>query len=260
MNITRYVKKHSPLILTCIGAVGTVATAVMAVKATPKAMQLIEEAGYKKGSDTNPIEDMEFTPLTPAETVKVAWKPYIPAIITGTATIACIFGANVLTHRQQAALTSAYIFLDRSYREYKRKMVELYGKEADQNVQEAVAKERYEEKEHDFHPDGETLLFYEEHYGQYFERKMIEVMDAEYQLNRKLVKDGEVSLNDFFELLGLDHNEIGDALGWSQEAVCDFYNPSWIDFEHQLVKMEDGMECYLINMMVKPTAGYDVPF
>ena len=69
--------------------------------------------------------------------------------------------------------------------------------------------------------------------------------------------DGEASLNDFFELLGLNEMKIGDALGWSQECICDFYNPAWIDFEHELVTMEDGMECYIINILVSPMIDYN---
>lgn len=84
-------------------------TAVMAVKATPKALRLIEEAEKEKGKK-----------LTKTETVKVAWTPYIPTVLVGASTIACIFGANVLNKRRQAALMSAYALLDSSYKEYKQ--------------------------------------------------------------------------------------------------------------------------------------------
>lgn len=255
-SLVPQLKKASPTILTCIGAVGVVATAVLAVKATPKALQLIEEE--KKGV---------FEELKLIEKVQVAWKEYIPAAAAGAATIACIFGANVLNKRQITAVTGAYILLDQAYKKYKDKVVELYGKETDQKVRAEVAKDIYEEKKPEGpeksekkDSDDETLLFYEEHYGQYFHRKMIEVMDAEYRINKKLAQDGEASLNDFYEYLGLDPVEVGDAMGWSQETICDFNNPSWIDFEHDLVEMADGMECYVINILVKPLRGYDVPF
>lgn len=253
-HVAKYLERHSPVILSGIGAVGVITTATMAVKATPKALEIINEASIDKTHQTG-----ENTELTKAEVVKVAWKCYIPAVVTGTATIACIFGANVLNRRQQAALTSAYIFLNRTYKDYKAKVTELYGEGADRNVRSEIVKDKC--KQVDIRDCvGETLLFYEEHYGKFFQRTMLEVQDAEYQLNRKLAKEGEASLNDFFELLGLDESEIGDALGWSQETICDFYNPSWIDFEHELVTMDDGMECYIINILVEPTAGYDCPF
>lgn len=248
MKIKRYLKRQSPLILTCIGAVGTIATAVTAVRATPKAMNLCYEVWDASEEGRDP---------TTIDYVRVAWKEYIPSILIGAGTIAAIFGANTMNRRQQAAITSAYIFLERSYKSYRDKIIEIYGKEADREAKAAVAKDTYEPVEPP--ADSEVLLFYEEHYGQYFQRRMTEVQDAEYRLNRKFATDGEASLNDFFEFLGLDEREIGDSLGWTQESICDFYNPAWIDFEHQLVTMDDGMECYIIHILVTPTYQYDDP-
>lgn len=242
-----FLKRQSPTILTCIGAVGVVATAVTAVRATPKALELIEES-YPEPSNA-------------IETVKVAWKPYIPSIIIGTATISCIFGANVLNRRQQAALTSAYIFLERSYKEYKDKVKAVLGEEAAKQVDTEIVKDKLTDE--DMLPtslSADKCLFYEEHYGQFFERTMLEVRDAEYQLNRKLSKEGEASLNDFMELLDLPKVKHGDILGWSQEDAFDFYNYTWIEFEHELLIVGDDMECYEIKTTVAPIAGYDVPF
>ena len=91
-----FLRRNSSTILTCIGAVGVVATAVMAVKATPKALERIEHAKEEKGED-----------LTVLETINVAGPVYIPAAVTGVATIACIFASNTLNKHQQAMLTSA---------------------------------------------------------------------------------------------------------------------------------------------------------
>ena len=104
-------KKHGSTILTCVGAGGAVTTTVLAVQATPKAMVLIEEAEELKGEK-----------LTAMETVQVAWKPYIPVVGVGAATLAAIFGANVLNKKQQASLMSAYALLDQQYKEYKNKV------------------------------------------------------------------------------------------------------------------------------------------
>ena len=109
-----YARRNAPTILTCAGGIGVVATSVMAVKATPKALQLLEEAKAEKGDD-----------LTKLEVVVVAGPAYIPAMVTGAATIACIFGANVLNQCQQASLASAYALIDNSYKEYKKKVVYL---------------------------------------------------------------------------------------------------------------------------------------
>lgn len=262
-----FLKRKSPTILTVIGAAGVVATAVTAVKATPKALAFVDEEirkqnralldeAEKNGNDVC----AQINKLKPIEVVKVAWKPYIPAIVLGTATITCIFGANVLNRRQQAALSSAYLFLEQSYKEYRNKVKALYGDDADNKVDAEIAKDKFSDE--DMIPvfDGEKCLFYEEHYGKFFERTMLEVRDAEYQLNRKLAKEGEVSLNDFMEFLDLPNVKDGDILGWSQEDGFDFYNYTWIEFEHVLLTVNDDMECYMIKTPLQPTVGYDVPF
>lgn len=258
-------KIRKSTVLTCIGAVGVIATAATAVYATPKALKLIEEAkrikldqSYENGKEHYDIPVLE--DLEPLEIVQAAWKCYIPAVAIGFGTLFCIFGANHLSRKQQAALTSAYIFLERSYKQYKDKVKELFGEDADQKVKEAIFKDRYKNSDLPKPSEDDKLIFYEEHYGKVFERTMLEVRDAEYQLNRKLASDGEASINDFLEFLGLPDIEIGDRLGWSVQEICDFNVPSWIDFEHQLMKLDDGMECYSINMLVTPVFDYDIPF
>ena len=110
-------------LLTCLGAVGVVATAISAIKAAPKAERLLEEARLNKGDKK-----------TKKETIKIAGPVYIPTIVTGVSTIACIFGANVLSKKAQASLISAYALLDRSYDEYTNKVKDIYGEDADDTV------------------------------------------------------------------------------------------------------------------------------
>ena len=240
MNVMKLVQKNSSTILTCIGAAGVIATAVLTGRATIKAVRIVDE------SETH----------SKKEIVKTVWKEYIPAAGIGITTIACIFGANTLNKRQQAALMSAYALLDQTYKEYKSKVKEVLGEEAEQKVEDAIA----EEKVSDICPEEGKLLFYEPNYGQGFERTMLEVQDAEYRLNQKFAVEGEASLNDFFELLGLNKTDTGDLIGWSQEMAWDNYNYQWIEFEHALKKTEGGREYYQINMPFPPTFGFFVPF
>ena len=240
MNVMKLVQRNSSTILTCIGAAGVIATAVLTGRATIKAVRIVDE------SETH----------SKKEIVKTVWKEYIPAAGIGITTIACIFGANTLNKRQQAALMSAYALLDQTYKEYKSKVKEVLGEEAEQKVEDAIA----EEKVPDICPEEGKLLFYEPNYGQGFERTMLEVQDAEYRLNQKFAVEGEASLNDFFELLGLNKTDTGDLIGWSQETAWDNYNYQWIEFEHELKKTEGGREYYQINMPFPPTFGFFVPF
>lgn len=244
-----FLSKNMPTILTIAGSVGVVLTAVTTANATVKAVCLVNEAECQK-KDT----------LTKKEVFVTTAPSYIPPILIGSATIACVVASNLLNKRQQASLASAYMLLDTTFRDYKKKVVEMYGENADKDVKAELLKERYKEQRIVKIRTDETLLFYIDQYGQIFERTFAEVQDAEYQLNRKMAMDGEASVNDFFELLGLETNEVGACLGWDQEGICDFFMPPWIDFEHQLVRMEDGMECFIINFVTEPTPGHAAPF
>ena len=95
LQLPKFLTRNASTILTFIGAGGVIATSVIAVKATPGALKLLERAKEEKGED-----------LTTLEKVKVAGPAYIPAVVTGASTIACIFGANVLNKRNQASLMS----------------------------------------------------------------------------------------------------------------------------------------------------------
>lgn len=130
-----YLRKASPTILSGLGAAGVIVTSVLAVRATPKALRKIR-ADSKVNHDGDPEA------YSKLEAVRSAWVCYIPAAISGTATIFCIFGANVLSKHQQAALTSAYALLNDSYNNYKDKLKELYGEEAHQKIIDAIAAER----------------------------------------------------------------------------------------------------------------------
>lgn len=240
-----FLRRNSSTILTCIGAVGVVATAVMAVKATPKALDRIEKAKEEKGED-----------LTKMEIVKVAGPSYIPAAVTGAATIACIFGSNVISKHQQASLMSAYALLDNSYKEYKKKVDELYGEEAGKHVREEIAKDKYT-------GDGVLLddtkeLFYDFYSGRYFESTMETVLKAEYEVNRTLYVDGCVGVNEFYEYLGIPTRPEYDELGWTCGQLESMYWHTWIEFEHTETVIDDdddeheGLPCTIVYMPLEP--------
>jgi hypothetical protein len=194
--------------LTCIGAVGAVVTTVMAVKATPKAIRLLEAKKEEKGEE-----------LTKWETVKTAAPVYIPSVLLGVTALACIFGAEVLNKRQQAALTSAYALLDQSYKTYKRKVDELYGEEAGEKVRESIAKDKYEETEEKPEVSEGKQLFYDFYSNRYFESTIADVIWAEYEVNRALATYGGIGLNEFYNLLDLEELPEYREIGWSASQI-----------------------------------------
>lgn len=236
----KFVKRNSATILTCVGAAGVVATTVTAVKATPKAVLLLEQAKASKGED-----------LTTVEKVKTAGPVYIPTILLGAGTIACIFGANVLNQRNQASLMSAYALVDGSYKDYRKKVDELYGEEAGDNVRAGIAKDKYEEDPYELE-DNNKRLFYDAYSERYFEADPTTVQRAEYEINRTLMLDDAVLLNEWHELLDLEPLEHGDNWGWSSCMNSEMYWQTWIDFHHQTVVMDDGLECIIVSFAQEP--------
>ena len=239
----RFVKRNASTILTCIGGAGVVATSVLAVKATPKALTLLEKAREEKGEE-----------LTKVETIKVAGPAYIPSILVGVSTIVCIFGANSLNKRQQAALVSAYALLDSSYKEYRNKVGELYGEDADMNIKTEIAKDKYDGA---LAVEDGNELFYDDFSGRYFETTMENVIQAEYLLNRNLIRDCYVCVNQFYDQLKLEPIDGGDELGWAANEMHERCWSAWIDFHHEKVVMDDGLECYILTMDCMPYADYE---
>ena len=249
MNVQRFMKKNASTILTCLGAAGVVATAVMSVKATPKAMSLIDDAMEEKGDK-----------LTTLEKVIVAGPTYAPAVITGAATIACIFGSNIISKHQQATLMSAYALLDSSYRDYKNKVEELYGEEAGEHIRSEIAKDKYTGDEELSDNNGE--LFFDFYSGRYFNSTKDRVMMALYEANRRMIVDSYVGVNELYGLLGLDELPEYENLGWSDAMLSEMYWSQWIDFGLEEVVIEEeteyseGVECTILHMNYDPLPDY----
>lgn len=249
MDLKPFVKKNAPTILTCIGAAGVVVTTVMAVKATPKALTLLKDAEEEKGEA-----------LTKWEKVNVAGVAYIPTVITGVATIVCIFSSNVISKRQQAALTSAYALLDSSYREYKKKVEELHGEAAGEQIRAEIAKDKYA-------GDGELLedgkeLFFDFYSGRYFESTKEMVMWAQYEINRAMSVNGTVNINEYYALLGLKQKPEYELVGWSRRQIEKMHLCPWIDFTYEDVTIDEeseesgGVECTIIYLAMEPFIDY----
>ena len=212
-------KHGSPTILTCLGAIGVVATSVLAIQATPKAVRKIR-------ADSCINHDGDPDAYTKTEAFQSAWRCYIPASLVGMSTIACIFGANILNKHQQATITSAYALLSNTYQDYERKTKEIFGEEGHQKIIDAIAAERADDvyisspgicgsdslSFSERNPE-DVRLFYDSFSERYFESKI----------------------------------PGGEALGWFYEDGI-----SWIDFNHHKTVLNDGLEVYVIDIEYPP--------
>ncbi len=234
-----FIKRNASTILTFVGGAGLIATSVMAVKTTPKALYLLEEAKSEKGDE-----------LTKMEILRVAGPAYIPTIITGAATLACIFGANVLNKCKQAALMSGYAMLDQTFKEYRKKVEELYGEYANEKIEEEIYKDKYNE-------NGEKIrLYYDNYSKRFFEATAAQVRRAEYNVNRNLMLRDYAYLDEFYDDLGLEPYD-NYTKGWSTGMCFDMYWQSWIDFGYDKGVTEDGKEYITIYIYEEPIEDFE---
>lgn len=233
-----FIKKRSPEILTGIGIAGMVTTTVLAVKATPKALQIIKEK-----------EDYYEIELTPKEVVQTCWKCYIPAAVTCSLSVACLIGASSVNLRRNAALATAYKLSETALTEYREKVVETIGEKKERVVRDKIAEEKVKKSpvtnKEVIVTDRGTTLCYDGVFGRYFKSDIDSIKRAVNEVNRQIVCNMYASLNDFYDELGLDHISIGDDLGWNiDDGQID------IDFSSQLAT--DGTPCLVIHYNVAP--------
>lgn len=234
---------NSATILTCLGAAGVVATAVMSVKATPKALILIR-SDSRKNHNGDPYA------YSKAEAIKSCWKCYIPAAAIGLSTIALIFGANTLNRRKQASLMSAYALLDRSYRSYRSKVKDMYGSDADRAVEQAAAKDEYSSY---CKKNAEKKLFYDECSKKYIDADEDIFWRAENCVNYLIHSEGAATLADYKRELGLEVSEADKKIGWNCGTLIEWYGVNWVVFNHEDAVMDDGLECCIIYPDLYPS-------
>ena len=242
-NAKLVVSKRSPEILTGIGIAGMITTTVLAVKSTPKAIRLIEDAAVNKGEE----------PLTVPEKVKACWKCYIPSVTTGIFSVGCLIGANSVHARRNAALATAYKISEAAFTEYKDKVVETVGEKKEQTVRDNIAKERMEHnpvsKSDVILTERGNTLCYDAHSGRYFKSDIEIIKRAVNELNRRMTYDMYVSLNDFYDELGLSNTDMGYHLGWNMDdGLIE------VEFSSQLA--DDGTPCVVMSYRHAPVYGY----
>ena len=249
-NITNIIKgikasisRHSPEILTGIGIAGMVTTTILAVKATPKAIKLIEAEKRAKHVDA----------LSPVDTVKTVWKCYIPAAMTGVSSIACLIGSNTINAKRNAALTTVYTLSEMARNEYKEKVIETIGEKKERTIKEKVDAERIKRdpvsKKEVIITEKGTTLCYDHVFGRYFKSDIDIINRAMNKINREIVINMYASLNDFYAELGLSPVEMGYDLGWN-------IDDGTIEIEPSSQLADDGTPCLVIDYSVSPKYNY----
>lgn len=254
----RIITKHSPEILTGMGVAGMVTTVVLAVKATPKAIMLLEEyetieletQGTAFEDSEGHWHDVEIE--IPIKTkIKLAWKPYIPAMCMGVVTIACIVGAQHVNSRRTAALASAYSMAELALTEYKDKVVETIGANKEEKIRDEIAKDRIISNP----PSPDDLpteyrkgtLCFDGFSGRYFINDIEKIRQAVNDLNAQMLHEGYIGLNDFYYAIGLGECDLGRIFGWrADNGLIDL---------HVSAQLTETLEpCLAIDHKVAPQA------
>lgn len=231
-------KKHSPEILIGMGIAGAASSVIFAVKATPKAMILLEEKRQELG-----VEKLEAK-----EIIKTAAPVYIPTAVSFGVSVACIVGASSVNARRNAALTAAYTLSESTLRTYRDKVLETVGEDKEREIRQKAAIEQQRI------PEPQTLVVssaagqlkcFDSLSGRYFVSTKNEIDKAVNEFNRQLRDDMRISLNDWYDLIGLDTNKLGDMLGWDIErGYVETCYASRLD--------EDGLPCLVVNYVEPP--------
>ena len=255
-TISRGIEEHSPEILIAIGITGMISTTVLAVKATPKALLLIEEEKRRQNNEL--LQEAEesgmetcdrIERLKTPDVIKATWKCYVPAVVTGAVSIACIIGSNSVKSKRNAALATAYKLSQAAFTEYKEQVVETIGEKKEQVIRDKVAektiaKDPVSNKEV-FVTNGGKVLCYDSISGRYFQSDVTSIKKAVNEINATLNDDMYASLNDFYYEIGLKPTSLGDVLGWNiNEGLVD------ISFSTQMA--ENDEPCLVLDYSISP--------
>ena len=236
--------KHRPEILIWVGITGMASAAIMAVQATPKALELIDVKKEETGADK----------LTATDTVKATWKCYAPAVVTGVLSASCIVYGNNENIKRNAALAAACKLSETALREYQEKVVATIGEKKEHLIRDDISKDYIEKNpvaNNEVIMVGKgTTLCTDVISGRYFNSDIDRIKKAVNEVNRIMLLEGYISLNEFYYEIGLPGTSIGDTIGWKiDDGMMDVY------FSSQLT--EDGTPCVVINYERAPNYNFN---
>lgn len=249
------ISKNSPTLLTALGVAGLVSTVVLAIKATTKANEILyresefraEQYSEQTGEDPSSYPDESM--FSAEELFMLLWREYVPTAVMGVVTISCIVGSNHINLRRNAALASLYTLTETTLREYQAKVTEQIGEKKQEKileelVQEKLDKNPVDEKTVILTGKGSYLCF-DSFSGQYFRSDVEAIRKAENQFNQKLLREGWLGINEFYDLLGLDSIDLGDEFGWIAER-------NLLETRHTSKVSKEGEPCLVIEYFVTP--------
>ena len=256
-NSKNAVQKHSPEILAGVGVVGVVASTVMACKATMKLNDILEEAKETRDKikevENNPAYEDKYTPEDAKKDLTINYmqtsmkiaKLYAPAVLLGSASLGCLLASNDILRKRNAALSAAYMTVDKGFKEYRQRVAERFGEEVEKEIRYNIKAEEIETTV--VNEDGSEVIIKEtvktmdpnlySDYARFFDEYNPNWQnDPEYNLmflksqqqyaNDLLIARGRLFLNEVYDMLGMERSKAGQVVGW----VYNEANPSGDNF------------------------------
>jgi len=255
-NVRSLLIKESPTILTWLSVIGVPATVGFAIRGTAQATSVLimeeiergEKILISKGKEPEIIH----SPLTKKESFKLVWRYYIPTVISGITTVACIVGSNHINLKRNAAIATAFTLTDAALREYQSKVVELMGEKKDQKIRDEIAQDKLNNDPIDesrviITGRGDSL-FYDSLSGRYFRSNIESIRKIQNDFNAELLVEMYKTLNEFYDLVGLEETEMGKDVGWNTDNGLN----GMLDIHFSAKIATDGVPCVVLEYKVLP--------
>lgn len=262
-------RKHSPELLIAAGVVGTVVSTVLACKATTKLSTILDESKgnietihkcendkemEERYSQEDAKKDLAIVYIQTG--VKIA-KLYAPAVVLGTISIAGIVASNNILRKRNVALAAAYATVDKSFKEYRSRVVERFGDDVDKELRYNIKAKKIEEMINDPESGKEKkskttvnvaaptvddyARFFDKtcrHYEENMNYNLMLLRSQQQLANDKLVTDGFLFLSDVYDMLGITRTKMSQSVGWIYKPDGNSNGDNFVDFGVMVVKRE----------------------
>lgn len=242
-RVGQLANRNAPVLLTAVAITGVAATAYLAAKASWNAREAIQEEESQNG-----VPDDEDVNARTIRRAKLVWKLYIPPAVAGTATIGSVVLASRSHSKRTAAAVSAYAITEKAFVEYKGKVIDELGKHKEQKIRDEMAEDKLSKSPVSTQTviaGSGTVLCCELYTKRYFMSDMETLRKAQNDVNANVVTDLYVTLDTFYEKIGLQPTSHSGELGWDSDKL--------MELEFTSVISEDGRPCLAFEYnYVKP--------
>lgn len=233
-RVQKLVIDSSPQLLTAVGVVGTITTAVLTGRAGFRAAQILAEQ--------DPYADAKLK-------TELVWKEFIPPAVTGTLTVVSIVAADRVSSSRAAGIAAAYSLTERAFEEYRNKTADHLGAKKERVLRDEIAQDRVQAAPMTMQvvPFGADVLCFDEYSGRFFQGNMEDIKAAENLINHQIIHNTYATLTDYYSHIGLERTQFSDEVGWCSTELMK------LEFSSVL---KDDKPCLAIGFRTEPVRDY----